>query len=431
MRSKGFTLIELLVVVAIIAILAIVVVLTINPTELLRQSRDTSRVSDMSTLNKAVSLYYQDAMNNPSTLFMGTSSVIYVSIPDTTTATSTAGDQCQGLGLPSLPTNFTYHCAASSTYTMTNGTGWIPINFNAYVSSVAGSVISKLSVDPVNTTSTNLYYTYQTDGIGGFKVAAFFESQKDASLMASDGGNDAELYEKGSNLALASGRGLVGYWPMDEGVGTTAIDQSENGNLGTWSGTQAGTSGYYSLGKVGPWTGMFNGINTVGTGNFIGTASPVTTATTNITLAAWFKTSNANRDGQGIVYNGSDKNGNGYGFFVNMEGETDGHLKLLYGAIAWYDTGVVVSSNAWHYGVMELSNNGKTMTFYLDGSSVYTNTVGTAPNAPTLETDIGRNNYIVSNPGVDRYFLGLIDDVRVYNRALSAGEIQEMYNAEK
>ncbi len=38
----------------------------------------------MGTLNKAISLYYPDAMNNPSTLFMGTSSVIYVSVPDPT-----------------------------------------------------------------------------------------------------------------------------------------------------------------------------------------------------------------------------------------------------------------------------------------------------------------------------------------------------------
>ena len=71
---------------------------------------------DMDTLNKAVSLYYSDAMNNPSTMFMGTSSVIYVSIPDPA-ATSTAGDQCQGLGLPAAPTGYTYQCATSSTYT--------------------------------------------------------------------------------------------------------------------------------------------------------------------------------------------------------------------------------------------------------------------------------------------------------------------------
>src|SRR3989338_2108717 len=49
-NSKGFTLIELLVVIAIIAVLAVAVILTLNPAELLKQARDSTRVSDMSTL---------------------------------------------------------------------------------------------------------------------------------------------------------------------------------------------------------------------------------------------------------------------------------------------------------------------------------------------------------------------------------------------
>jgi prepilin-type N-terminal cleavage/methylation domain-containing protein len=51
---KAFTLIELLVVIAIIAILAVVVVLTLNPAEILKQSRDSNRVSDMDTLTHAL-----------------------------------------------------------------------------------------------------------------------------------------------------------------------------------------------------------------------------------------------------------------------------------------------------------------------------------------------------------------------------------------
>ena len=50
MHRKGFTLIELLIVIAVIAILAVIVVLTLNPAELLRQSRDADRLSDMATL---------------------------------------------------------------------------------------------------------------------------------------------------------------------------------------------------------------------------------------------------------------------------------------------------------------------------------------------------------------------------------------------
>jgi hypothetical protein len=44
------------------------------------------------------------------------------------------------------------------------------------------------------------------------------------------------------------------------------------------------------------------------------------------------------------------------------------------------------------------------------------------------------NQLVIGNEGQlqsGRYFPGLIDDVRIYNRALSAAEIQAIYNAEK
>jgi prepilin-type N-terminal cleavage/methylation domain-containing protein len=57
---RGFTLIELLVVIAIIAVLAIVVVLTLNPAQLLKQSRDSGRLSDMNTITSALNIYNED-----------------------------------------------------------------------------------------------------------------------------------------------------------------------------------------------------------------------------------------------------------------------------------------------------------------------------------------------------------------------------------
>jgi prepilin-type N-terminal cleavage/methylation domain-containing protein len=57
---KAFTLIELLVVIAIIAILAVVVVLTLNPAELLRQSRDSNRLFDLATIINAINIYNTD-----------------------------------------------------------------------------------------------------------------------------------------------------------------------------------------------------------------------------------------------------------------------------------------------------------------------------------------------------------------------------------
>jgi prepilin-type N-terminal cleavage/methylation domain-containing protein len=98
---RGFTLIELLVVIAIIAILAVVVVLTLNPAELLRQSRDSNRVSDMATLTSALNLYNTD-QGGATSYNMGSINTVYVSLPDPA-ATSTAGTNCSTMGLPTLP----------------------------------------------------------------------------------------------------------------------------------------------------------------------------------------------------------------------------------------------------------------------------------------------------------------------------------------
>jgi len=404
--KKGFTLVEVLMAVAVVSILAIVTVVIINPAELFRQGRDANRVTDLGTLNKAVSLYYSDAMNNPNTLFMGTSSVLYVSIPDPT-ASAPAGNQCTGLSLPTPPTGFIYHCAAPSTYLKTDGTGWLPINLNSYA---AGSVISKLPVDPTNTTSTNLYYTYETDGIGGFKIAAFFESAKDAPLMASDGGNDAELYEKGSNLALATGRGLMDYWPFDEGVGTTAYDHSGNNSTVVFSGSTA-----WVTGKVGSAINL-NNTSSVLTFQTASSALP----TSSITVALWENTNGFSNYADYLVNNWTIGAGS-WILFSNI-GQS-----LYWGitgpAAATQNTSVcpgVLTSNTWQFLVG--TYDGTTIRTYLNGALCGTATLS----AQTLWT----GNYLGNNTGASGNPI-TTDDIRVYNRALSAAEIQEMYNAEK
>jgi len=119
---RGFTLIELLVVIAIIAILSVVVVLTLNPSEMLRRSRDLNRLSDMTTLSTAISHFQTDQSIISGAGSLGTSNTVYVSIPDPSAGTS-AGSNCSSLGLLTLPTGYTYHCAGPNFYRKTDGNG--------------------------------------------------------------------------------------------------------------------------------------------------------------------------------------------------------------------------------------------------------------------------------------------------------------------
>lgn len=63
--SSGFTLIELLVVIAIIGLLASVVLVALNGAR--AKSRDAKRIADMTEMNKALELYYNDHNYYPST----------------------------------------------------------------------------------------------------------------------------------------------------------------------------------------------------------------------------------------------------------------------------------------------------------------------------------------------------------------------------
>ena len=221
----AFTLIELLIVIAVIAILATVVILTLNPAELLAESRDSGRLSDMKNLDQAISLYEEDTGGS-----LGTSDMLYISIPDPD-ATTSAGDACQGLGpLPTLPSGWSYHCAGTQWYRNVDGTGWIPLDFK---SASYGSPLGSLPVDPTNASSSGLYYTYATNGTQ-YELTAVMESAKFATQEADDGGPDPAMYEEGTNLALSPfAHGMVNFWKLNEGNGTSIADYSGFGDSGT------------------------------------------------------------------------------------------------------------------------------------------------------------------------------------------------------
>ncbi len=199
MRSS-FTLIELLIVIAIIAVLAVVVVLVLNPAELLKQARDGNRLSDIDTLNKALGIYVTDTLGASS---LGDTALTYLSLIDPA-ATTTAGTDCASLGFPSGY----FHCAASSTQRKVDGTGWLPVNFTGVSS---GSPVGQLPADPVNTSSTGLYYSY-FPGSGTFKLVARAESQK----YLTQAGANSQMFQSGNNLSLGGGSG----WTLVPGNST-------------------------------------------------------------------------------------------------------------------------------------------------------------------------------------------------------------------
>lgn len=58
--NKGFTLVELLIVIGILSILSMAVLLTLNPFTQIQKGNDAKRKADLSQVQKALEIYYQD-----------------------------------------------------------------------------------------------------------------------------------------------------------------------------------------------------------------------------------------------------------------------------------------------------------------------------------------------------------------------------------
>ena len=216
--KKGFTLIELLIVIAVIAVLSVVVILSLNPAELLRQARDSNRVSDMATIKSALALYLTDV----SSPVLGSSTYCYISNSTATIAivASSTGSWTAPAATPGcgywFPSNTTSTWMNATTSRSIGSTGWIPVNLSGISS---GSPLGQEPIDPINqggnascsTTNVSLancslFYSYIVSGTS-FKIASFMESKKysnggSGDVESKDGGYNPYVYEQGVNLSL-------------------------------------------------------------------------------------------------------------------------------------------------------------------------------------------------------------------------------------
>ena len=414
----GFTLIELLVVIAIIAILAVIVVLTLNPAQLLEQSRDANRLSDMATLTSALNLYATD-QTGASSFSLGIASDTYPSVYDPQ-ATTTAGDACQGLGMLSLNTSTgqAWQCSASSTSRNVNGTGWIPVILSNIS---AGSPIRSLPVDPTNQTSTGLFYAYNTNG-NQFEVTANLESQKYKTQYGNTPQTSyfPEVISGGTPTvsALYNPSGLVGYWPMNEGSGSSTIDASGNGVTGTWTGTPTGTNGtYYTGGKIGNYAGDFDGNTDVVN---ITPGAALNSAVSAGTISAWVKETLSTSNLGAIFDYGGTSGRSGLMLWGTTTGGNRAELQYgTGGSNTAFINSNTLSLNTWYL---------ITCTWGPTGGYLYVNGVLQRSSA-TSSAIVAISPMYIGGQGSNRYLQGDIDDLRVYNRILSAAEVMALYSA--
>ncbi|MBU4421551.1 LamG domain-containing protein [Patescibacteria group bacterium] len=221
-----------------------------------------------------------------------------------------------------------------------------------------------------------------------------------------------DLYNsaKTNYTASAPKTGLVGYWNMDAGdiYGTTVYDKSGNNNHGTGVNI---TSADIAEGKV-KQAFDFNGSNEqiylgdnifsnsqFSSGSISVWAQPLTTGTEEYVI-----------NFEGVIFIGEYSTQLGRWSF-----------QLWDGGSSIIDAGAKEAGRWIH---LAMTWDGTNQTIYLNGAQS-TSTIQGSPNFDGLS----RANRIGAQWNSTFFFNGKIDDVRMYNRALSAEEVTQLYES--
>ncbi|MCH7558900.1 MAG: hypothetical protein IIB56_15815 [Planctomycetes bacterium] len=207
-----------------------------------------------------------------------------------------------------------------------------------------------------------------------------------------------------SGIDLDTDPALVGWWKFDEGVGDTTADSSGNENTGTLHGPVEWTDEGYIGGAL-LFTGPFNYV--------LVEDSPELNPTDAITIAAWINPSWTGNNR--IIQKSTEGSDNQY----RLIKEGGNNIRVHFPPIPRFEvTGNIPPASEWTH-----------LAATYDGSSlkVYYNGVVVAETAASGKMDISDGPLFIGNkhstaPAGDE-FNGIIDDVRIYNRALSQGEI--------
>ncbi|MBU1855440.1 MAG: carbohydrate binding domain-containing protein, partial [Verrucomicrobia bacterium] len=199
----------------------------------------------------------------------------------------------------------------------------------------------------------------------------------------------------------------VGCWNLDEGAGTTAHDSSWRGNNGTLQGSPQWTNG---------WINGALSVNVNGSSNYVDCGSNTSFKVTAITMAAWVYSPTTNFSG----YNGIAGAVGAYGYDI-WDNKIAVHINTVNQGWHWCQYSPPLSWDGWHH-VAFTYDGVNTLKCYRDGVLILTDT---ASSSGPLQWGSAQKLYIgqVNTGAWPSHFKGLIDEVKIYNRALRADEI--------
>jgi hypothetical protein len=209
--------------------------------------------------------------------------------------------------------------------------------------------------------------------------------------------------------ASSTPAGLVGYWAFDEGSGTSARDGSGSNNHGTLMGNPQWVDGHISKAL------RFDGVD-----DWVEVPHrAILTVNKEVTVSAWIyaqrHTGPGGESWQGILAKGESPRS--YSLYT----EVSGALHFSTAGVGTLST-TTVPLNQWVH-VAAMVQNGQ-HKYYINGEPAGTAGGGiTLPGAAdTYSVMIGRTHEAA------REFLGVIDEVRIYDRSLTAEQVRGLFN---
>jgi hypothetical protein len=278
---------------------------------------------------------------------------------------------------------------------VTNAAGSTTFNITSNVSWTATS-------DQTWCTITN------TIGIGNATLTVNYEanttnSQRIANLVITGLGLSAKAATVTQQSAIPT-QGLVAYYPFNG----NANDESGNGNNGTVNGATLTIDRKGNTNKAFEFNGASN--NILALNGIIGKS---------FSISAWIRniSTDVNRH-QIIAFGGKSPNESFFIYITNNSITCD--ISNVYGSFKSNSSTI----NEWHHCLVT-SYNGF-VSLYID------NTFRSSFNFPTMnikETNLSIGSLWFNDPPLGScWFNGKLDDIRIYNRALTEAEIQQLYN---
>ena len=362
----------------------------------------TVQVSDVAGANATATLNITVTNTNDAPVFATTLA----------TADATAGMPYTGSTISGTATDV--DAGDTLTYSKVSGPGWLTVATNGTLTGTPGLANAGANSFTVRATDAGGLYAETTLAINVIVPDLSADPDGDGSPT----GLEFTVGTAPFDVASVPGSiytNLRGWWKLEETTGTNIDDATGRVQDGTLAGTLSTASGI--VGNALNFNGTDNGVT-------LGTA-PALSGTTDFTVMAWVKVPSGS--GSGTVIQQRDATGSGYNGEYQLNVLSTGAVEFfIYNGGYQFDittptTYGLVNDNQWH--LVAATRSGTTGTVYVDGTALATAT-GTAKSlVSTIAVSIGydqRDN--------NKRFKGLLDEVRLYTRALSASELNGIHD---